>query len=711
MKFLILWVSAVLLFAGCTGNDNGLFGQTFTQPSDKATLLVTYDNNGATGGQSPLDENSPYEPYFIVTVKANSGGLTKTGYTFSSWNTKADGTGSSYLPGSTFPITESAILYAQWITATHTLSYDGNANTGGTAPSDSSSPYSHNSTVTVKTNSGSLVRTGYTFSGWNTQANGAGTSYAAGASFQITADTTLFAKWTINTFTVTYDGNGNSGGNAPSDSSSPYNYNSTVTALSNSGTLVKTGFTFSGWNTQANGTGTSYAPGSTFSVVANTTLYAKWNVATYSLTYYGNGSTGGTAPSDSSSPYNHNATVTVKSNSGTLVKTGYTFVGWNTQSNGSGTDYAAGATFQITAVTNLYAKWEDQTAPTPGTAISFSDVSTTSLKVNWGAASDAVTSAGSLEYKVVRSSATSSIDTIAEANVSSSGGGVSLIADWTTAILAADATSLGTYQSQAYAVLARDVAGNVSLYTPATQSTTCGCSDGEYASSGTCQAAENGYWGASCVRNTCSNKPSNSTYLGSGAKSAQCSWTCDNNYAPNSTYTACVSNAGNVTLSCGSNQVVVGFKGRSGFLIDKLGVICRDFSAGTLVGPSVAGTEFGGSGGNGFTKECPVGSAVYTVDTANSDLNGPNVAGSMRFRCKDVVTGTLSAWLPNTDGDSGSHAKCTRPNGYFYGVCNNFAVAPMDCSTPYFLNWLAIGSSGSYAGPFSGDFGCQSVGP
>ena len=78
---------------------------------------------------------------------------------------------------------------------------------------------------------------------------------------------------------------------------------------------------------------------------------------TYTVTYNGNGATSGTAPTDSYSPYESGATVTVLDNTGSLAKTGYSFGGWNTKSNGTGTNYSAGATFSITANTILYAKW------------------------------------------------------------------------------------------------------------------------------------------------------------------------------------------------------------------------------------------------------------------------------------------------------------------------------------------------------------------
>ena len=108
--------------------------------------------------------------------------------------------------------------------------------------------------------------------------------------------------------------------------------------MGNTGTLVKTGYAFAGWNTQANGTGTSYAAGAPFVMgTANVTLYAVWTAnPTYSVTYNGNVSTGGSVPTDGNS-YQQGATVTVLGNTGALVKTSYTFAGWNTLANGTGT--------------------------------------------------------------------------------------------------------------------------------------------------------------------------------------------------------------------------------------------------------------------------------------------------------------------------------------------------------------------------------------
>ena len=244
-------------------------------------------------------------------------------------------------------------------TAISNVTYNGNGNTSGTPPTDATN-YGAGATVTVASNSGSLAKTSYNFNGWNTAANGSGTNYTAGSgTFSIAGNTTLYANWTGN---VTYNGNGSTGGTVPTDATN-YESGATVTAATNSGGLVNTGYSFAGWNTAANGSGTAVAAGSSsYSFIGNVTLYAQWTsslVITY-VANYPSGSTGqsGSVPTDGTS-YTSGSTATVKANTGTLGVTGYTFTGWNTAANGSGTSYAAtgSATFSITAVTDLYAQW------------------------------------------------------------------------------------------------------------------------------------------------------------------------------------------------------------------------------------------------------------------------------------------------------------------------------------------------------------------
>ncbi len=130
-----------------------------------------------------------------------------------------------------------------------------------------------------------LAKSGFTFAGWNREANGSGISYSPGNTFTINSNTILYAQWTPVTYTITYNGNTNTSGNAPIDGSSPYVTGSNVTVLGNSGSpvLAKTGFTFAGWNREANGSGISYSPGNTFTINSNTILYAQWTAVAPSL--------------------------------------------------------------------------------------------------------------------------------------------------------------------------------------------------------------------------------------------------------------------------------------------------------------------------------------------------------------------------------------------------------------------------------------------
>lgn len=242
------------------------------------TFKVTYSGNGSDGGLAPTDPNI-YLQGGTVTVLGNTGTLYKTANGFAGWNTQTNGLGTDYAPGATFPLGSANItLYAKWNSTTYTVTYSGNTNTGGAAPTDSNN-YLQGGTITVLV-AGTLTKTGNGFAGWNTQANGLGTNYAAGATFAMgSANVTLYAKWGP-TYTVTYNGNGSDGGAVPTDSNN-YLQGATVNVFGNSGSLVKTGNLFAGWNTLANGTGTNYLGGATFAMgTSNVTLYAKWSLYT-----------------------------------------------------------------------------------------------------------------------------------------------------------------------------------------------------------------------------------------------------------------------------------------------------------------------------------------------------------------------------------------------------------------------------------------------
>ena len=314
---------------------------------------VTYDGNGSTGGSEPTDGNT-YNITDTVTV-VGTGTLVKTGYMFSEWNTASNGSGTGYSPSDTFSMGSSDVtLYAQWTQDNYSITYHANSATTGSVPNDATT-YLYNDTATVAANSGSLERTGYTYNGWNTASDGSGTHYDESASITITGDVTLYAEWTAINYTVTYDGNGSTGGSAPTDGNT-YNITDTVTVLG-TGTLVKQGYTFSEWNTALDGSGTGYSPSDTFSMgSSNVTLYAQWTQDNYSITYHANSATSGSVPTDGAT-YHYNDAATVAANSGSLERTGYTYNGWNTATDGSGTHYDASASITMTGNITLYAEW------------------------------------------------------------------------------------------------------------------------------------------------------------------------------------------------------------------------------------------------------------------------------------------------------------------------------------------------------------------
>lgn len=149
------------------------------------TYTVKYDANGGTGAPSNQTKKQG-ESLTISTAKP-----TKTGYTFTSWNTKKDGTGTKYDIGASYTTDSDVTLYAQYKenTITYTVKYDANGGTG--APSNQ-----------TKTKGKELVlsttvptKEGYKFVNWNTKKDGTGTSYNAGSKYTTEASVTLYAQY------------------------------------------------------------------------------------------------------------------------------------------------------------------------------------------------------------------------------------------------------------------------------------------------------------------------------------------------------------------------------------------------------------------------------------------------------------------------------------------------------------------------------------
>ena len=117
--------------------------------------------------------------------------------------------------------------------------------------------------------SNTFTRTGYTFTGWNTKADGSGTSYTNRQRVTVNANTTLYAQWEKD-YTITFNANGGSG------TMSALTVKKGASQKLTANSFTRSGYTFTGWNTKADGSGTSYTNGQTITPTANLTLYAQW---------------------------------------------------------------------------------------------------------------------------------------------------------------------------------------------------------------------------------------------------------------------------------------------------------------------------------------------------------------------------------------------------------------------------------------------------
>ena len=311
--------------------------------------LVTYNGNGNDKGTVPLTQEKTHGINLELAV--NSGDLQRTGYSFTGWNTEVDGTGIDYAEGSTYTTDVALTLYAKWTASKYSVTYDANGATDGTVPDVQSK--NHGINLVLASNNNGLAKEGYSFSGWNTQADGFGTDYAEGSIYTSDGALTLYATWVANTYSVTYDANGATGGAVPTVQTKTHDIDLTVSG--NTGSLIRTGYTFAGWNTESDGTGSDYSAGYAYSVNTAAILYAKWTTDTYSVTYDANGATSGIVPAQQTKY--HGVELIVVANTGSLVRTGYTFAGWNTESDGTGSDYSAGYAYSVNTAAILYAKW------------------------------------------------------------------------------------------------------------------------------------------------------------------------------------------------------------------------------------------------------------------------------------------------------------------------------------------------------------------
>jgi uncharacterized protein (TIGR02145 family)/uncharacterized repeat protein (TIGR02543 family) len=341
--------SAIVLFTTC-GED--FFGPLGPPYDPRPYITVSYNLNGGSGS-TPSPQTS--KAGTSVTIR-NGSGFSRSGYTFNDWNTGSSGSGSNYSAGSSFTPTANITLYARW---SSTVTYNIN---GGSGSTPSSQTVSDGSSVSLAYG-GNFSRSGYTFAGWSTNSSGTGTNYSSGSSLTPSGNVTLYARWTS---TITYNLNGGSGTTPSSQSVDAGN----CVAINSGSNFSRSGYTFAGWNTNSSGTGNDYSTGSSICPSGSITLYARW-IPVYTIMYHIDGGSGTTPLSQTVDVGN---SVTLNSGSG-FSRSGYTFVGWNTNSSGSGTNYSAGSSFTPTGNITLYARWNLQPGSQFNPNISYGSIS------------------------------------------------------------------------------------------------------------------------------------------------------------------------------------------------------------------------------------------------------------------------------------------------------------------------------------------------
>ena len=180
--------------------------------TNSGTGTFTKGNNVGVDGNVSIDGTMQNQHFIYNTAQSlTENTYTKQGYIFNGWNTKYDGTGTAYTDGQevnnlTTDNNGKVTLFAQWTGNSYTVKFDANGGEGAMA--DQSFTYGTVQNLTAN----SFIRTGYTFKGWNIAADGSGTAYTDGQevnNLATSGEITLYAQWTKNQYTVSFNPNRN----------------------------------------------------------------------------------------------------------------------------------------------------------------------------------------------------------------------------------------------------------------------------------------------------------------------------------------------------------------------------------------------------------------------------------------------------------------------------------------------------------------------
>lgn len=330
-----------------------------TKLTNDVTMYAHWTANGYTvkydagGGKGTMGDQ---KFTFDVPQNLSPNAFTRDGYTFTGWK-RAD-TGDAYQDGqqvANLTSTPNGIvtMIAQWTPNPASINYDPNPPTGRTPGGQGTANWTGHTGDTQAIGANGWTVDGYTFIGWNTSADGKGTAYAPGTTWIANGTLTLYAQWTPGQAGLTYDGNGATGGKTDPQ---PGKTDEKINVRDNG--FTRDGYTFVTWNTQADCKGNAVKPNSEWTLRGSSTLYACWAGNAQTLTYHGNGATGGNTAAQSGKTGDELTT-----NANGFTRDGYTFVRWDTAKDGSGTAYGEGKNgvsqyVMKPAGNDLYAIWK-----------------------------------------------------------------------------------------------------------------------------------------------------------------------------------------------------------------------------------------------------------------------------------------------------------------------------------------------------------------
>lgn len=312
---------------------------------------VRFAGNGATGGGTP-DQAFQYN----IGQNLHRNGFVRDGYTFTGWkradNQQAYGDG-QWVTNLTTQPDGIVTMVAQWSANEAHIRYNPNPPAGKTAGGQGTPNWDGHTGDTPTIGQNGWTIDGYTFAGWATSPDGSGARYAPGARWTANGTLTLYAQWTPGQASLTYDGNGATGGKTDPQTGKT---DEKINVRDNG--FTRDGYTFVTWNTQADCKGNAVKPNSEWTLRGSSTLYACWAGNAQTLTYHGNGATGGNTAAQSGKTGDELTT-----NANGFTRDGYTFVRWDTAKDGSGTAYGEGknGVSQYTmkpAGNDLYAIWK-----------------------------------------------------------------------------------------------------------------------------------------------------------------------------------------------------------------------------------------------------------------------------------------------------------------------------------------------------------------